>query len=243
MSHADKLAEMVIDFTSMSENLSGSLVKIDQQIAELTAQWKAINYAQDGIEADLETYVETNKADYFYSYGTFGASGTGALDEWMGFDEETGLVNLTYVDSQRFTVDNDLTATFTAGTSAVFTNGGTFTVATTISGSEYNISYPGKTLVGTDDAVLAANLDGVYLESYANWGPLWDSDATVTAYMANWVYLDNFITQPVGLDGTYGINGDGTNGKLQNLYLARGVVEKDYNKFTNMYPILDNYAA
>ena len=244
MSHATKLTEMVTTFTQTRNNLSASLEKIDEQIAELTAQWKAIDYAEDQIESDLETYVETNKSDYFYTYGSFGTSGTGELKEWMGFDEETGLVNLTYVDSQRFTVDGNLTATFTAGLSAVATNGGTFTTATTISGSEYNLSYPNKTLVGVDDAVLAANLDGVYLESYANSGPLWDSDATVISYMSNWAFLDGFITQPVGLTGTYGINGDGVdNGKLQNLYTARGVVENDYNKFKGMVPILDIYAA
>ena len=238
MSNADKLAEMVIGFTSTSENLSGSLIKVDAQITDLTEQWHAINYAQDGIEADLETYVEANKADYFYSYSNFGVSGTGALNEWMGFDEETGLVNLTYVDTVRFTVDGNLTGTFTAGTSAVVTNGGAFSASTTISGSEYNISYPGKTLVGLDNARAAGNLNGVYLESYAPYGPLWDSNTTVQGYMDNWVFLDGFVTQTVGLDGTYGIQG-----KLSNLYVARGIVEKDYTKYTGMIPIMELYAT
>jgi hypothetical protein len=237
MSSADKLAEMVIGFTSTSENLSGSLVKIDAQILDLTEQWQAIDFAQDGIEDDLEIFVEANKADYFYSYGSFGASGTGALNEWMGFDEET-VINITFIDSVSFTVDNDLTSTFTAGTSAVVTNGGVFSASTTISGSEYNISYPGKTLVGLDDARAAANLDGVYLEAYAPYGPLWDSDVTVQGYMDDWVFLDGFVTQTVGLDGTYGIEG-----RLSNLYVARGVVENDYNKYTGMISIMDVYAT
>jgi hypothetical protein len=239
MSHADKLAEMVIDFTSMSENLSGSLVKIDQQIADLSAQWKAINYAQDGIEVDLETYVETNKSDYFYSYGSFGVSGTGELKEWMGFDEETGLSGLTYESANSFLVTGDETGTFTVGTSAVVTNGGSFSTSSTVSGSLFNLPWhAGQTLVVLYGSICQASLDGVYLESYANSGPLWDSDATVIAYMSNWAYLDNFVTQAVGLDGTYGIEG-----RLSNLYVARGVVENDYNKYTGMYPILDLYAT
>jgi hypothetical protein len=242
MSNADKLREMVTGFTETATNLSGSLVKIDLLIADLTEQWHAINYAQDEIETDLEVFVEANKADYFYSYGSFGVSGTGVLNEWMGFDEET-VTNITYIDGQRFTVDNDLTSTFTAGTSAVVTNGGTFSASTTISGSEYNISYPGKTLVGLDDSRAAANLDGVYLEAYAPYGPLWDSDATVQGYMDDWVFLDGFVTQDVGLDGTYGIYGDGDTGRLSNLYTARGVVEKDYIKYDGMVPIMDVYAT
>ena len=237
MSHADKLREMVDGFTITATNLSGSLVKIDAQIAELTEQWKAIDYAEDEIETDLEVFVETNKADYFYSYGSFGVSGTGdtGVIEWMGFDEETGLTNLTYVAANYFEVDGDATSTFTAGTSAVVTNGGTFSASTTISGSIFD---GGVTSVGLDDNICAANLDGVYQESYANWGPLWDSDATVQAYMDDWVFLDGFITQTVGLDGTYGIEG-----RLSNLYVARGVVENDYNKYDGMVPIMDVYAT
>ncbi len=235
MSSADKLAEMVIGFTSTSENLSGSLVKIDAQILDLTEQWQAIDFAQDGIETDLETFVEANKADYFYSYGSFGASGTGALNEWMGFDEETGLVNLTYVAANYFEVDGDLTSTFTAGTSAVVTNGGTFSASTTISGSIFS---GGVTSVGLDDNICAANLDGVYLEAYAPYGPLWDSDSTVQAYMDDWVFLDGFVTQTVGLNGTYGIEG-----RLSNLYVARGVVENDYIKYDGMISIMEVYAT
>lgn len=238
MSSADKLATMVTDFTSISENLSGSLVKIDAQILDLTEQWQAIDFAQDGIEADLEAAVVPAKADYFYSYGSFGASGTGALNEWMGFDEET-VTNITYVAPDLFTVDGDETGTFTVGTSAVVTNSGVFSASTTISGALYNIApYTGKTLVGLDDNRATAGLDGIYLEAYANWGPLWDSDATIQGYMDDWVFLDGFVTQTVGLDGTYGIQG-----RLSNLYVARGVVQNDYDKYTGMIPIMDDYAT
>ena len=109
---------MVTTFTQTRNNLSASLEKIDEQIAELTAQWKAIDYAEDQIESDLETYVETNKSDYFYTYGSFGVSGTGELKEWMGFDEETGLSGLTYESANSFLVTGDETGTFTPGTSA-----------------------------------------------------------------------------------------------------------------------------
>lgn len=235
--YGDILSEMVTDFTSTSENLSGSLIKIDEQIASLTQQWHAIDFAQDGIEADLETFVEAGKADYFYSYGSFGVSGTGALNEWMGFDEET-VTNITYVDTVRFTVDGDQTSTFTAGTSAVVTNGGVFSLSTTISGSTYNTDVAGKTLVGLDDARAAANLDGVYLEAYAPYGALWDSDATVQAYMDDWVFLDGFVTQTVGLLGTYGIEG-----RIDNLHIARGIVEIDYAKYDGMISIMDVYAT
>lgn len=238
MGSADKLTEMVTTFTQTRNNLSGSLVKIDEQITDLTEQWQAISYAQDGIETDLETYVETNKSDYFYTYGSFGVSGTGELKEWMGFDEETGLVGLTYESANSFLVTNDETGTFTPGTSAVVTNGGSFSVSTTVSGSMFNLPWhSGQTLVVLDSGICQASLDGVYLESYANSGPLWDSDATVISYMGSWATLDGFITNPVGLTGTYGIEG-----RLSNLYVAKGVVTNDYNKYKSMVPILTAYA-
>jgi len=238
MSHADKLREMVNNFTTLTKNLTASMEKIDALITDLTEQWKAIDYAEDQIESDLETYVETNKADYFYSYGNYGISGTGNLKEWMGFDEET-VTNLTYVSTNEFTVDGDKTSTFTAGTSAVVVNGTTFSSSTTISASIYNDPlYPAKTLVTLDSGICQSNLNKVYLESYANWGPLWDSDATVQGYMDDWVFIDDFLTKNVGTDGTYGITD-----RLDNLYTAKSIVQKDYNKYDGMIPIIDVYAT
>jgi hypothetical protein len=235
---SDKLGQMVTDFTSTSENLSGSLVKIDALIAELTQQWQAIGYAEDEIETDLEAYIVPGKAEYFYTFGSYGVSGSGGLYEWMGFDEET-VTNLTYISGVYFTVDGDLTSTFTAGLSAVVTNSGVFSVSTTISGSVYNDPlYPGDTLVGLDASICTAGLDGVYLGSYAPQGALWDSDSTVQGYIDDWGFLDNFLTQTVGLGGTYGIVG-----RLDNLYVARGVVQNDYDKYTGMITPMSNYAT
>jgi len=235
--YGDILAEMVTEFTETATNLSGSLVKIDTLISDLTQQWHAIDYAQDGIEADLETYVEANKAEYFYTYGTFGVSGTGALNEWSGYDE-VSVTGLTYVDGQRYIVDGNQTATFVAGLNTLVTNSGVFSASTTISGSTYNTDVAGKTLVGLIGSRATAGLDGVYLEVYAPSGPFWDSDATVQGYMDDWVFLDGFVTQTVGLDGTYGIEG-----RIDNLHVARPVVENDYNKYDGMVPIMDVYAT
>jgi len=239
MSSADKLAEMVTGFTSTSENLSGSLIKIDELRTDLVEQWQALVFAQDEIETDLEAYVVPGKADYFYTFGSYGVSGAGGLYEWMGFDQVTGLTGLTYISSTSFTVDGNQTATFTAGLSAVVTNGGAFSASTTISGSDAaDPSYPGDTYVVLDGAICAGNLNGVYLGSYAPQGSLWDSDSTVQAWIDNWGFLDGFMTQDVGLQGTYGLEG-----RIVNLDVAKGVVEKDYAKYDGMIPIMELYAT
>ncbi len=235
---SDKLGQMVTDFTSTSENLSGSLVKIDLLIQELTEQWQAIGYAEDEIEDDLEAAVVPTKAEYFYTFGSFGVSGSGGLYEWMGFDSEVA-AGLTYISGTSFTVTGDQTSTYTAGTSAVVTNGGTFSASTTISGSDAaDPLYPGETYVVLDASICAANLDGVYLEAYAPQGALWDSDVTIQGYIDDWAFLDNFLTETVGLDGTYGIVG-----RLSNLYTARGVVQNDYDKYDGMIAPMSNYAT
>ncbi len=235
---SDKLGVMVTDFTETATNLSGSLVKIDLLIQELTEQWQALGYAEDEIEDDLEAYVVPGKAEYFYTFGSYGVSGSGGLYEWMGFDE-VAVTGLTYISTTSFTVDGDQTSTFTAGLSAVVTNSGTFSVSTTISGSDAaDPSYPGDTYVVLDAAICAASLDGVYLGSYAPQGTLWDSDSTVQGYIDDWAFLDNFLTQTVGLGGTYGIVG-----RLSNLYTARDVVENDYNKYDGMIDPMSNYAT
>jgi hypothetical protein len=238
MSDADKLAEMVTDFTSTSENLSGSLIKIDELRTDLVEQWQAVVFAQDEIETDLEAYVVPGKAEYFYTFGSYGVSGAGGLYEWMGFDSETA-AGLTYISGTSFTVTGNQTATYTAGTSAVVTNGGTFSVSTTISGSDAtDPSYPGETYVVLDASICAANLDGVYLEAYAPQGALWDSDSTIQAWIDNWGFMDGFMTQTVGLQGTYGLEG-----RIVNLDVAKGVVEKDYAKYDGMIPIMELYAT
>jgi hypothetical protein len=238
MSSADKLGEMVTGFTSTSENLSGSLVKIDILRADLVEQWQALVYAQDEIETDLEAYVVPGKAEYFYTFGSYGVSGAGGLYEWMGFDSEAA-AGLTYISGTSFTVAGNQTSTYTAGTSAVVTNGGAFSASTTISGSDAaDPSYPGETYVVLDASICAANLNGVYLEAYAPQGALWDSDATIQAWMDNWAFLDGFMTQDVGLQGTYGLEG-----RIVNLDVAKGVVEKDYAKYDGMIPIMELYAT
>lgn len=239
MGNADKLAQMVTDFTLTSENLSGSLIKIDQQIAELNQQMQALVWAEDQIEIDLEAAVVPAKAEYFYTYGSYGVSGSGALNEWSGYDEETGITGLTYISTTSFTVDGNQTSTFTAGLNILVTNSGAFSTSTTISGSDAaDPLYPGDTYVVLDAAICAASLDGVYLEAYAPSGPFWDSDATIQGYMDDWVFMDNFITQDVGLDGTYGLQG-----RIANLVVARGVVENDYNKYTGMIGPMGDYAT
>jgi hypothetical protein len=236
--NSDKLGQMVTDFTSISENLSGSLVKIDAQILDLTEQQQAIGYAEDEIEDDLEAAVVPAKAEYFYTFGSFGASGSGSLDEWSGYDE-VSVAGLTYISGVLFTVDGNQTSTFTAGLNILVTNSGSFSSSTTISGSVYNhLSYPNDTLVGLDASICTAGLDGVYLEAYAPTGPFWDSDVTIQGYMDDWAFMDNFLTQEVGLDGTYGIVG-----RLSNLYVARGVVENDYNKYDGMIGPMGDYAT
>jgi hypothetical protein len=238
MGNADKLAEMVIGFTSTSENLSGSLIKIDQQIAELNQQMQTLVYAENQIETDLEAYIVPGKAEYFYTFGSYGVSGSGSLYEWMGFDSEVA-AGLTYISGTSFTVTGDQTSTYTAGTSAVVTNSGVFSTSTTISGSDAaDPSYPGETYVVLDASICTAGLDGVYLEAYAPQGALWDSDVTVQGYIDNWGFMDNFITQTVGLDGTYGLQG-----RIANLVVARGVVENDYDKYTGMIAPMSDYAT
>jgi hypothetical protein len=235
---SDKLGQMVIDFTETATNLSGSLVKIDILIQELTEQWQAIGYAEDEIESDLEAAVVPAKAEYFYTYGNFGVSGTGALNEWSGYDE-VSVAGLTYISTTSFIVDGDQTSTFTAGLNILVTNSGTFSASTTISGSDdQDPAHTPNTLVVLDAAICAASLDGVYLKAYAPSGPFWDSDATIQGYMDDWVFLDNFLTQTVGLDGTYGIVG-----RLSNLYVARGVVQNDYEKYDGMIAPMSNYAT
>ncbi len=238
MSDADKLRDMVNDFTSTSENLSGSLVKIDTLRADLMEQWRALVYAEDEIETDLEAYVVPGKAEYFYTFGTYGASGSGGLYEWMGFDSEVA-AGLTYISGTSFTVTGDQTSTYTAGTSAVVTNGGTFSASTTISGSDAaDPAYPGETYVVLDASICAANLDGVYLEAYAPQGALWDSDSTIQAWIDSWAYMDNFMTQTVGLGGTYGLEN-----RVLNLDIARNVVEKDYIRYDSMISLMEPYAT
>ena len=238
MGNADKLAQMVTDFTSTSENLSGSLVKIDQLIAELNQQMQALVYAEDQIEIDLEAYVVPGKAEYFYTFGSYGVSGSGGLYEWMGFDSEVA-AGLTYISGTSFTVTGNQTSTYTAGTSAVVTNSGVFSVSTTISGSDAaDPLYTPDTYVVLDASICTAGLDGVYLGSYAPQGALWDSDVTVQGYIDDWGFMDNFITQTVGLDGTYGLEG-----RIANLVVARGVVENDYDKYTGMIDPMGDYAT
>jgi len=234
MADADKLRTMVTGYDTLVPNLSASIISINAEIADLSEQWSALVFAQDGIESDLETYVETNKADYFYSYGNFGVSGTGYLTEWMGFDQETA-TGLAYVSTVYFTVTGDQTTTYTAGTSAVVTNSGTFTASTTISASVYNNP---DTLVGLNAGICAASLDGVYLESYANWGPLWDSDATVQGYMDDWVFIDDYITHLLSSTGTYGIQD-----MIAKLQIARALVQINLDKYEAAGPILEPYAT
>lgn len=231
---AQTLSEMLSAYNTMALNLSASLVNIDNQIDDLTEQKTILQWTQDQYEADLETYVEANKADYFYSYGSFGSTN---LSEWMGFDEETGLTNLTYFSAHEFLVDGDETGTFTAGTSAVVTNNGVFSTSTTVSASVYNLPWhSGKTLVALYGSICTADLDAVYLESYANWGPLWDSDTTITHYMDSWDWIYDFITHEIGLTGTYGIDD-----RVTNLNTAKGIVQYDYNKYSGAQDALEDY--
>jgi len=199
---------------------------------------QALVYAEDQIKIDLEAYVVPGKAEYFYTFGSYGVSGSGGLYEWMGFDSEVA-AGLTYISGTSFTVTGNQTSTYTAGTSAVVTNSGVFSVSTTISGSDAaDPLYTPDTYVVLDASICTAGLDGVYLGSYAPQGALWDSDVTVQGYIDDWGFMDNFITQTVGLDGTYGLEG-----RIANLVVARGVVENDYDKYTGMIAPMGDYAT
>jgi hypothetical protein len=112
-------------------------------------------------------------------------------------------------------------------------------VSTTISGSVYDDpAFPLDTLVGIDASILTINLSAVFLETYAPWGPLWDSDSTVQGYMDDWVTLDGFVTKTIDTDGTYGIEE-----RLTNLYTAKTVTQANKDKYDAMIPVVQTYAT
>jgi hypothetical protein len=232
---SDKLGVMVAGYNTLVPALSASWDSITAEITDLYEQWSALAFAQDGIESDLETYVEANKADYFYSYGSFGVSGTGVLNEWMGFDEETGLSGWTYDSPKQFRVFDDHTSTFTVGTSGVCVASSTFSESSTISASWYSSPF---TYVNWVDSIVPPLIDGVYLESYANWGPLWDSDTTVQGYMDDWVFVDDLITKTLSSTGTYGIQDT-----IAKLAVAKALVLINMNKYNGTIPIITTYAT
>jgi hypothetical protein len=238
---SDKLRAMINNYPTLTANLSAGLDNLQAQIDDYTEQQSALDSAHDGLATDLENYivVSAGKADKFYSYGDFNDGTESAnLTDWIGYDQEAA-AGLTYVSSDLFTVSGDQTSTYTAGVSAIFTNGGTFTTGTAISGSLYNtIAYPLVTLVGVDAAVLTATLDGVYLEAYQPSGPLWDSDATVQGYMDDFDFILDYIWQDLGTGGTYGV--EDTIDKLTDAY---NILLLDYNKYSAAGDILEPYAT
>jgi len=236
---SDKLREMIDGYPTLTANLSAGLVNLQLQIDDYTEQLSALNSAHDGLATDIETDVEAVKADKFYSYGDFNDGTESAnLTDWIGYDQEAA-AGLTYVSSELFTLSGDQTSTYTAGVSAIFTNGGAFTTGTAISGSLYNtIAYPNVTLVGSDAAVLTGTLDGVYLEAYTPTGPLWDSDATIQGYMDAFDFILDYIWQDLGTGGTYGV--EDTIDKLGD---AKAILELDYAKYDAAGPFLEDYAT
>jgi hypothetical protein len=237
---SDKLGVMVTGYGTLVPNLSASWDSIAAEITDLYEQWSAIDYAETQIEKDLSSYVTGAgaKADYFYQYGNFGVSGTGILNEWMGFDQET-VTGLTYVDTYRVTVDGDQTSTFTAGLSGLFHYGVSFTASSTISASIYNHpTWPGDTLIGFNTAIVDSGVDQIYLASYAPWGAMWDSDTTVQGYMDDWIFLDDLMTKTLSSTGTYGIVDT-----IAKLGVAKALVLINMNKYNDATPILTTYAT
>lgn len=239
MSDADKLREMIDGYPTLTANLSAGIDNIELQIDDYTEQQSALEFAMDGLAADIETDIEASKADKFYSYGNFNdGTESASLSAWIGYDEET-VPGLTYIDSQYFTSTSDVTSTFTAGLAAIFTNSGVFTTGTSISGSLWNtLEYPSKTLIGVDNAVLTGTLDGVYLESYRPTGPFWDSDATIQGYMDDFDFILDYIWQDLGISGTYGVEDI-----IVKLELAKSILEIDYAKYNAAGPVLEDYAT
>jgi hypothetical protein len=156
----------------------------------------------------------------------------------MGFTLES-VFGLARVDASNIVVDGDETATFTAGTSAVMSAGIGHTDSTTISGSLYNTpAHPGDTLIGFNDAIVPVGISSIFLESYANWGPLWDSDATVQAYMDDWAFIDDHMTHLLSSTGTYGIVD-----MIAKLQIAKALVQINLDKYDAAGPILEPYAT
>jgi hypothetical protein len=254
---SDKLGTMVTGYNTLVPNLSASWDSITAEITDLYEQWSALDYAETEIEKDLTSYIESNKSDHLYTYGNFGVSGTGILNEWMGFDQET-VTGLTRVDSYRVTVDGDQTSTFTAGLSGLFHYGLWFTASSTISASIYNHpTWPGDTLIGFNTGIVEVGVDQIFLANYAPWGAMWDSDTTVQGYMDDWVFLDDLMTKTLSSTGTYGIVDTiaklgvakalvGTYGivdTIAKLGVAKALVLINMNKYNDATPILTTYAT
>jgi len=233
---SDKLGVMVTGYDTLVPNLSASYDSIVAEIADLNEQWSAIVWAQNKYESALRGYVEANKSDYTYTYGNFGVSGTGILNEWMGFTAES-VTGLTYVDSYRVTVDGDQTSTFTAGLSGLFHYALFYTASSTISASIYPYDTT-KTLIGFNTGIVDVAVDQILLADYAPWGAMWDSDATVQGYMDDWIVIDDLLTKTLTSTGTYGIVD-----KIDKLALARNLVLINMNKYDAAGPILDVYAT
>jgi hypothetical protein len=215
-----------------------SIDNIDVQLADLTAKQGALNSVLSTITTDMTVTLLPAKAKqlpeytpYVYSYGGYGATN---VSEWVVYSIMN--ISVTREDDTSFYAPSGTSLYFPGGTVITVDDGGAvsgwldFTVSSyTPSGASGLVTVSGNVLPGTIVRVLE--------KTYVYGGIGWDSDATITENINDFVFTYDHLTQPLGLGGTYGIND-----MITKLGIGRGILVINKAKYTGSLTTYDRFA-
>lgn len=200
------LKEMILDAPDQVSQLDSSITQLNTQIASFQEKQNSLvgvcNTAATNLETHLlNKYTPPVENYYFYTYGNYNQAlvAGGNLTEWKLYLDMM-ITDATSISTTEFILSGDYTAIFINGKDLSFIVNLGNRVYSTVSISSYDIGND-ETTVEIDDEVL----DTMYPEIWElKYSYIPGDDIVVDNLKSEWDFANDYITQPIGVSGTYG---------------------------------------
>lgn len=229
------LKEMILNAPEQVASFEESLSNINSQISELTKVQTSLTRICNTVITDFETYLLDTKfpgEDYYMykgeNYNQF-LSITGSFTDWIIY-KIRDLENLTYIGEDTFSCDGDQTDIFTEGIQVSVIDESDTRVYGTVKESSFGGAVTEITL---NESVLTGSLSSVWSHEYSYVN---GDDSTIDNDKTNWDFSHNYLVQPLGTSGTYGILAN-----ISQMNIAKDLLTSNKTKINSSISIFQEF--
>lgn len=227
------LKQMVLDAPSQVLGHDKSITSLNTQLSDLTAKLSSLQGVCNKISEDLETYLTTSKYPtgtyYFYKGFNFNQSTSinGNFTDWKLYK----LVEISplYVSSNSFLMLGDQRSIFHQDMDISIVN--IVRSYSTISSALFEDNI---TTITINDSIITESLSSVWLLHTV----YMSGDSIIDTKKIEWDFTHDYIIQPLGMNGTYGIL-DG----IAKLTQAKNLVTSNKNKIEASISVFGKYSS
>lgn len=232
------LKEMILDAPDQVAQLDLSISQLTTQISELQDKQNSLKEMCDKASQNLEShllnkYTPPIEDYYMYTFGNYNQSLLvgGNLTDWKLYSNMM-IIDATSTSTIEFILSGDQTAIFINDKDLSFIVDSENRVYSTVFSSSYDNGND-ETTVEINDAVLDTLYPEIWEMKYS-YTP--GDDFVVDNLKSDWDFANDYITQPIGVNGTYG-----TQDNIAKLTIALNILTSNKTKYNNSITILEPY--